>query len=66
MAYEYDAFVKTIKVIESCKTIEQLDSAEQYITLFYDMFPLPNKQPDAVYDYIENLNDKQRKLIEHK
>ena len=59
---EYEAFDKTVKVIESCTTITQLKYAEQYIILFYDMFPHPY-QSNEMYKYIERLNDKKREEL---
>lgn len=35
---KYDAFMKAKRVIESCKTYEQLVNARKYYRLFEDMY----------------------------
>ena len=35
---KYDAFMKAKRVIESCKTYEQLTNARKYYRLFEDMY----------------------------
>lgn len=38
MKNKYDAFLKAKRVVESCKTYEQLTNARKYCNLFEDMY----------------------------
>ena len=56
-----DAFVKVIKVVDSCTTVEQLKSAERYMLLFFNTFPFPDAA--KMYECIERLHNTKRKEL---
>jgi len=51
MKNKYDAFMKAKRVIESCKTYEQLTNARKYYHLFEDMYhdTFLNSELDAIF-----------------
>ena len=56
---KYDAFIKAKRVIESCKTFNQLTNARKYYYLFEDMYndTFLNSELNTLYfkkvDYVD-------------
>ena len=59
MKNKYDAFMKAKRVIESCKTFDQLTNARKYYYLFEDMYndTFLNSELNTLYfkkvDYVD-------------
>ena len=51
MKNKYDAFMKAKRVIESCKTYDQLTNARKYCHLFEDMYndTFLNSELDTIF-----------------
>lgn len=59
MKNKYDAFMKAKRVIESCKTYEQLTNAGKYRDLFRDMYNdtfLNSKLDTIFFNKIDNVD----------